>query len=596
MEINQKFQIEDTFLLDNEEFKILSGAIHYFRVHPEDWYHSLYNLKALGFNTVETYVPWNLHEPQKGQYNFENILNIERFLEIANELGLYAIVRPSPYICAEWEFGGLPAWLLTDKGMRIRSSDPKFLSHVEEYYDVLLKKLKKHQLDNGGNVLMFQIENEYGSYGNDKEYLRELKNIMRNKGISTPLFTSDGSWRATMRAGSLIEDDILVTGNFGSEGKRNFSQMEKFFDEYDKDWPLMVMEFWDGWFNRWDEPVITRAPDELAESVKEVIELGSINLYMFHGGTNFGFMNGSSARGEIDLPQVTSYDYDALLNEQGDPTDKYWAVYNMMEKHFPEYEQNDPIYKETLPQKTIALSEKVSLFNTLNSMGDSIKNKYPKPIEEMGQNVGYHLYRTTIERDSIEETFRVIDARDRLHFFINNDLEKIQYQKEIGEDINVKLNQKDNQIDILIENMGRVNYGHKLLADTQHKGIKTGVMADLHFITEWDQYPLPLNNIDKVDYSKDWEEKQPAFYKFEFELEDLQDAHIDMSHFGKGVVFVNNKNIGRYWDIGPIKSLYVPNGLFRIGKNKIEIFETEGIYNNKLDFIRNPIITETEEG
>lgn len=596
VKITEKFEIKDTFLLNDKEFKILSGAIHYYRVHPDDWYHSLFNLKALGFNTVETYVPWNVHEPQKGQYNFNGILDIEIFLETAKELGLYAIVRPSPYICAEWEFGGLPAWLLNYKDVKIRSSDSKFLQHVDDYFDVLLKKLSKHQLTSGGNVLMFQIENEYGSYGDDKEYLRELKKIMRSKGITAPLFTSDGSWRATMRAGSLIEDDVLVTGNFGSKGKENFSEMQKFFDEHDKDWPYMVMEFWDGWFDRWNEPVVVRNPKELAESVKEVLELGSINLYMFHGGTNFGFMNGSSARGEIDLPQVTSYDYDALLNEQGNPTKKYWAVYSMLSKHFPEYEQTKPIYKETLDEKTLEVSNKVSLFNTLESISKPIKTKYPLTMEKAGQNFGYHLYRTTIEKDSIVETFRVIDGRDRVHFYANEKLKRIQYQKEIGEDIEVRLNNNHNQIDILVENMGRVNYGHKLLADTQNKGLRGGVMADLHFITEWKQYPLTLNNIDKVDFLKEWTKNQPAFYKFEFILEDLLDTYIDMSHFGKGVVFINDTNIGRYWNVGPINTLYVPHGLLKTGKNEIVIFETEGIYSDKLKLTTNPIITEKKEG
>lgn len=594
--INQKFEISDTFLLDNKEFKILSGAIHYYRIHPDDWYHSLYNLKALGFNTVETYVPWNSHEPKEGEYNFEGILDISKFLKTAEEVGLYAIVRPSPYICAEWEFGGLPAWLLTKENMRIRSSDPEFLKYVDSYFEVLLKTLAEHQLENGGNVLMFQVENEYGSYGDDKEYLRKLTKMMRDKGITAPLFTSDGSWRATLRAGSLIEDDILVTGNFGSKGRENFAQMKDFFNEYNKDWPLMVMEFWDGWFDRWKEPVITRDPEELAQSVKEVIELGSINLYMFHGGTNFGFMNGCSARGDTDLPQVTSYDYDALLDEQGNPTEKYWAVYEMMSEHFPEYEQHEPISKETLESKTLSLKYKVSLFNTLETISTPVDKKYPVSMESMDQNYGYHLYRTNVERDAVEERFRVIDGRDRLHFFVNERLEDTQYQKEIGEDIYVELEQELNQVDILFENMGRVNYGHKLLADTQQKGIRTGVMADLHFITNWQQFNLQFENVNQVDYSKAWEKNQPSFYKFEFELNETKDTYIDMSHFGKGVVFINDKNIGRFWNVGPIMTLYVPHGFLKNGKNEIVIFETEGIHSDELNLVDQPIITEKKEG
>ena len=310
------FEIRDAFYLKGQPFKILSGAIHYFRIDPADWYHSLYNLKALGFNTVETYVPWNAHEPRKGQFDFSGRLDLERFIQTAQSLGLYMIVRPSPFICAEWEFGGLPAWLL-EEDLRIRSSDPAFIEAVDRYYDRLLGLLTPYQVDQGGPILMMQVENEYGSYGEDKDYLRAIRDLMKEKGVTCPLFTSDGPWRATLRAGTLIEEDLFVTGNFGSKAAYNFGQMKEFFDEYGKRWPLMCMEFWDGWFTRWKEPVIQRDPEELAEAVHEVLELGSINLYMFHGGTNFGFMNGCSARGTLDLPQVTSYDYGALLNEQG---------------------------------------------------------------------------------------------------------------------------------------------------------------------------------------------------------------------------------------------------------------------------------------
>ena len=381
-----RFKIEDDFYLDGKPFKILSGAIHYFRIPEEDWYHSLYNLKALGFNTVETYVAWNLHEPTEGNFNFEGNLDIEKFLQTAQDLGLYAIVRPSPFICAEWEFGGLPAWLL-NKDMRIRSSDPAFIEMVGRYYDHLLPRLVSRLLDNGGNILMMQVENEYGSYGEDKTYLREIRRLMEERSVTCPLFTSDGPWRATLKAGTLIEDDLFVTGNFGSKANFNFSQMQEFFDEYGKKWPLMCMEFWDGWFNRWKEPVITREPEELAEAVHEVLEQGSINLYMFHGGTNFGFMNGCSARGTIDLPQVTSYDYDALLDEAGNPTAKYFAVKEMMATYYPEYPQSEPLYKESMEVEAIPLVEKVSLFETLDSLTSPIESLYPKKMEEDRKSV-----------------------------------------------------------------------------------------------------------------------------------------------------------------------------------------------------------------
>ena len=584
----KRFEIGSSFYLDGQEFKILSGAIHYFRIQPEDWYHSLYNLKALGFNTVETYVPWNMHEPKKGQFDFQGILDIEKFLQIAQDLGLYAIVRPSPFICAEWEFGGMPAWLLTED-MRIRSSDASYLQAVADYYDELLPRLVPRLLDKGGNILMMQVENEYGSYGEDKNYLRAIRQMMLDRGLDCPLFTSDGPWRATLRAGTLIEEDLFVTGNFGSKADYNFAQMQEFFDEHGKKWPLMCMEFWDGWFNRWKEPIIKRDPEELAQAVHEVLKQGSINLYMFHGGTNFGFMNGCSARGVTDLPQVTSYDYDALLDEQGNPTPKYFAVQKMMETYYPEYPQMKPLTKESFELRDIALSEKVSLFEALPDLAQPVESLYPLKMEDLGQSYGYLLYRTEASWDADEEKIRVIDGRDRMQLFVDGKLMATQYQAEIGQDIFVAGEKKaTHRIDILIENMGRVNYGHKFLADTQRKGIRTGVCKDLHFLLNWQQYPLSFENTENIDFSKGWQPEQPAFYAFDFEMKALKDTYLDLSSFGKGLAFVNGVNIGRFWNVGPTLSLYIPHSLLKEGHNRIIIFETEGEYEESINLVNQP--------
>ena len=584
----KRFEIGSSFYLDGQEFKILSGAIHYFRIQPEDWYHSLYNLKALGFNTVETYVPWNMHEPKKGQFDFQGILDIEKFLQIAQDLGLYAIVRPSPFICAEWEFGGMPAWLLIED-MRIRSSDASYLQAVADYYDELLPRLVPRLLDKGGNILMMQVENEYGSYGEDKDYLRAIRQMMLDRGLDCPLFTSDGPWRATLRAGTLIEEDLFVTGNFGSKADYNFAQMQEFFDEHGKKWPLMCMEFWDGWFNRWKEPIIKRDPEELAQAVHEVLKQGSINLYMFHGGTNFGFMNGCSARGVTDLPQVTSYDYDALLDEQGNPTPKYFAVQKMMETYYPEYPQMKPLTKESFELRDIALSEKVSLFEALPDLAQPVESLYLLKMEDLGQSYGYLLYRTEASWDADEEKIRVIDGRDRMQLFVDGKLMATQYQAEIGQDIFVAGEKKTtHRIDILMENMGRVNYGHKLLADTQRKGIRTGVCKDLHFLLNWQQYPLSFENTENIDFSKGWQQEQPAFYAFDFEMKALKDTYLDLSGFGKGLAFVNGVNIGRFWNVGPTLSLYIPHSLLKEGNNRIIIFETEGEYEESINLVNQP--------
>ena len=594
------FEIGTEFLLDGKPFTILSGAIHYFRVHPSDWHHSLYNLKAMGFNTVETYVPWNLHEPHPGEFDFSGCLDLARFLDEAAELGLWAIVRPSPFICAEWEFGGLPAWLLADRSMRPRSRDPKFLARVASYYDALMPILVPRQVMRGGNVIMMQVENEYGSYCEDKEYLRAIRDLMTSRGVDVPLFTSDGPWRGCLRAGTLIDDDVLATGNFGSRAAENFAALKAFHEEHGKSWPLMCMEFWDGWFNRWGENVIRRDAQDLADSVRELLELGgSVNLYMFHGGTNFGFMNGCSARHTHDLHQVTSYDYDAPLDEEGNPTEKWYLLRDVVRDLFPGNWTADPLVKTAVgvPAEKVELTGRAGLFENLAALDpEPVRSLYPQTMEDMGQSYGYTLYRAQVERDTTEpERIRVVDGRDRAQVFVNGNPVATQYQEHIGEDIRYALPEKDNQLDVLVENMGRVNYGHKFLADTQRKGIRTGVCVDLHFVLGWEAYRLGLDDVSRVDYSAGWAEGTPSFSRFEFTLDEPADTYIDTTGFGKGVAFVNGTNVGRYWEIGPIATLYVPHGMTRAGVNELVLFETEGTVSDSISLRSTPLISHLEK-
>ena len=594
------FEVRDQFLLDGEPFTILSGAIHYFRVHPSDWHHSLYNLKAMGFNTVETYMPWNLHEPRPGEFDFEGIADLARFLDEATELGLMIIVRPTPFSCGEWEFGGLPAWLLEDRSMRPRSRDPKFLECVARYYDALMPIFVPRQVTHGGNIIMMQVENEYGSYCEDKEYLRAIRDLMTSRGVDVPLFTSDGPWRGCLRAGTLIDDDVLATGNFGSRAAENFAALKAFHEEHGKNWPLMCMEFWDGWFNRWGENVIRRDAQDLADSVRELLELGgSVNLYMFHGGTNFGFMNGCSARHTHDLHQVTSYDYDAPLDEEGNPTEKWYLLRDVVRDLFPDNWTADPLVKTAVgvPAEKVELTGRAGLFENLAALDpEPVRSLYPQTMEDMGQSYGYTLYRAQVERDTTEpERIRVVDGRDRAQVFVNGNPVATQYQEHIGEDIRYALPEKDNQLDVLVENMGRVNYGHKFLADTQRKGIRTGVCVDLHFVLGWEAYRLGLDDVSRVDYSAGWVEGTPSFSRFEFTLDEPADTYIDTTGFGKGVAFVNGTNVGRYWEIGPIATLYVPHGMTRAGVNELVLFETEGTVSDSISLRSTPLISHLEK-
>ena len=507
------FSIDHEFMLDGKPFKILSGAIHYFRVHPSDWYHSLYNLKALGFNTVETYVPWNLHEYREGEFDFSGILDIERFLKTAEDLGLYAIVRPSPYICAEWEFGGFPAWLLTKK-MRLRTDDPAYLAAIDRYYTALMPHLVDHQVTHGGNVIMMQVENEYGSYGEDQDYLAAVAKLMQQHGVD----------------------------------------------------------------------------------VRAVIKRGSVNLYMFHGGTNFGFMNGTSARKDHDLPQVTSYDYDAPLNEQGNPTPKYFAIQKMIHEKLPEVQQAKPLVKPTMAPASHPLTAKVSLFAVLDQLAKPIAASYPQTQEFLGQYTGYTLYRTQPLISGTDKgtpaKLRVIDARDRVQAYLDQKWLATQYQEAIGDDILLPEVEGHHQLDLLVENMSRVNYGSKIEAITQFKGIRTGVMVDLHFIKGYQQYPLDLNRASRLTFTEGWQPATPAFYKYTFDLTAPQDTYLDCRGFGKGVMLVNGVNVGRFWEKGPTLSLYVPAGLLHAGKNDVIVFETEGRYAESLKMADHPIFKE----
>ncbi len=314
----------EKFMLNGKPFQIYSGAIHYFRVLPEYWRDRLEKLKAAGFNTVETYVCWNLHEPKKGEFDFTGRLDIERYIKTAQELGLYVIIRPGPYICAEWDFGGLPAWLLKDKNMRLRCNDPVFLQHVSDFYAELFRRLAPLQITQGGNIIAMQVENEYGSYGNDKKYLNRIREIMLENGAEVLLFTADGTQKSMIAGGGI--DGVYKTLNFGSRAATAFNALKGVQEHM----PRVCMEFWCGWFDHWGGKHHTRGYKAVLKEMNDFFaQHAGFNFYMFHGGTNFGFTAGANHYLRYS-PTITSYDYCALLNEYGDYTPAYHAVRRLM--------------------------------------------------------------------------------------------------------------------------------------------------------------------------------------------------------------------------------------------------------------------------
>lgn len=567
-DMKNTIEIRDRIYINGEAVQIISGSIHYFRVVPEYWKDRLEKLKAMGCNTVETYVAWNVHEPEEGEFHFDEERDLCRFLDLAWELGLYVIVRPSPYICAEWEFGGFPYWLLTKPGIRLRCSNQIYLDCVARYYDELIPRLVPYQITNGGPLLMLQIENEYGSYGNDKNYLAALKTMMEERGITVPFVTSDGPGRQYLEDGNL--KGVWPTANFGSKGAERFAAVREVIG----DQALMCMEFWVGWFDHWGQEEHSRTDlEEQKKSLKEMLELGNVNFYMFHGGTNFGFMNGSNYDGRL-IPDVTSYDYDAPLTEDGQITEKYREFRKIISelREVPEVSFTTAIERKSYGR--ISVKEKVGLFETLHTLDTPVTEAMPLSMEELGQGYGYVLYRTVLNGDRKAETCRIRGGADRAILFADGRQVGIRNDYEMDCESGFELQGGQGTLDILMENMGRVNYGPEI--ENQKKGITRGVEINGTFHMGWDMYRLPLDDIAKVDFSGTYREGLPAFYRFCFEAEEAGDTFLDLQGFGKGCAFVNGRNIGRFWGKGPQRRLYIPGPLLKKGINEIILFETDG--------------------
>lgn len=578
-----KFDIREDFYLNDKKIKIISGALHYFRVVPEYWPDRLEKLKALGCNTVETYVPWNFHEPKEGVFDFEGQKDLARFTKLAQDLGLLVILRPTPYICAEWEFGGLPAWLLKYPSIRVRSNCDIFLNAVDKYFAELFKHIYPLQATQDGPIIMMQIENEYGSFGNNKIYLKNLKNMMIKYGCEVPLFTSDGAWREVLESGTILDEDVLPTVNFGSKTKEQFGYFKEFLEKNNLEKPMMCMEFWLGWFSNWGQEFKRRDAQDAANELRDMLDMGHVNFYMYHGGTNFGFYNGCCCPDEIS-PQTTNYDYDALLNEHGEFTEKYYKFKDVISNYaeIPKVDFTTDIKK--ISYGSIELKNKVSLFSTLDTISKPIYSENTLNMEALDQNYGYILYRSNIGDKNNLERFKLVGMDDRAQVFINENYHSTLYkEKFVSKNQTLQLEKEDNNIlDILVENVGRVNYGPNLLSPSQRKGIKGGVMIDIHLHTGWNHYCLELNNISEVDFSGDYKENTPAFYEYEFEVNELGDTFLNVDGFGKGVAFINGFNLGRFWDIGPTNYLYIPAPLLQKGINKVVIFETEGKYKDTI--------------
>lgn len=558
---------DEKIYIDGKAEKIVSGSIHYFRVLPEYWEDRLLKLKECGCNCVETYVCWNLHEKKEGIFDFSGWLDLGKYLETAQKLGLYAIVRPGPYICSEWDFGGMPWWLLKYREIQLRSSQPLFLEKCTPYLERVCEILRPHLWGNGGNVLFVQVENEYGSYGNDKEYLRYLQNLYKRLGIGTDgkseLITSDGDTAEMLHDGSL--PDVTAAVNYRFETDDALKRLR----EYHKGFPLSVMELWNGISQHWREKFVRRNLDEVRDSVEKAVRQAElVNLYMFHGGTNFGFMNGMLDNGSGMIVQATSYDVDAPINEYGVRTAKYYeeqkAICGVLGKPVVNTAE-DPVFARYSVRYVgeTPLRGQTGLTRVTESVN------LPS-MEDCDQGYGYIVYETRGYADRLWKQLILPVVHDIAHVYINGRYEAtVERGKESESAVNVE-GRGDMLIQILVENMGRVNYGPRL---KDGKGLLGDLRVGQCVLSHFRCYSLEMDRLPSV-YDGKGELNAPTFYKYEFDVKEKHDTVLRPEGFTRGVAFVNGVNLGRHWTTEhSCNKLFVPAPLLKEGVNELVIFD-----------------------
>lgn len=560
------FEIKcNQFYVDGKPTKIISGAVHYFRNMPDTWNDILKKLRALGCNCVETYCAWNMHEKHPGEFDFNGILDIAAFLRLARQEGLMAIVRPGPYICAEWEFGGLPWWIQTFDDMEIRCSNETYMRYFKNYIARLIDEIRPYFFTNGGPVIMVQCENEYGYYGDDKNYLNALRDFYKECGVNVPMFTSDGTKKTEILDGCI--NGCLSTLNFGSRVDENFAVHDELFP----DSPKMCMEMWNGWFDAWgDEKHHTTAADDYAKTVDDMLARGSLNMYMFIGGTNFGFTSGANHY-EKFAPDVTSYDYDALLTECGDVTEKYYAVRKVIARYVDGELPPVPENRTKKAYGEVKLTQKAGLLSNIDRLSAPIFSSVPKCMEEYGIGYGYIAYTTKLCRDYCDAVLYFESLGDRASVYVNDDFVGSVYVND--DKLELVFSAKEGDVlTILCENMGRANFGPKMM---RKKGIAGRCLIDgkIHF--NWNTYPLPMDNLSELKYAG--EKENCSFYRGFFDVDEPCDTFLRTDNFTKGFVVINGFNVGRFWEIGPQKTLYVPQSLLVNGKNEIIVFESDRV-------------------
>ncbi len=560
------FSMDSTrFLLDGKPFQIISGEMHYSRIPKAYWRHRIQMAKAMGCNTIATYVFWSYHETAEGTFDFttEN-RDLARFIEIVREEGMWLLFRPGPYSCGEWDLGGIPPYLLRIPDIKLRCMDSRYMEAVERYIQVMSEKIRPYLITHGGPIILLQIENEYGSYGNDRAYMKRLKELWRENGIDIPFYTSDGATTFMLEAGTLPG---CAVGLDPGGTRENFDLAK----EMNPGVPVFSSETYPGWLTHWGEEWVRPDTARLLKQVRFLMDNGlSFNLYMLHGGTNFGFSAGANSGGPGYQPDITSYDYDAPINELGQATPKYDALRKVILQHrtgkAPIPPQPDPVPVMEIPET--GMQPFATLWNNLPPPTLSVQ---PKPFEYYDHYDGFALYKTRLIGRK-QGKLTITELHDYATVFVDgNYIGTIDRSK--GENsIDLPPGKSRNPVlEILVEGMGRINFAQELI---DRKGITERVTLNGMTLMNWEFYPLPMDRDYLGHLSREETAHKPGlFFRGTFRLDQVADTYFDLSGYKKGVVWVNGHNLGRYWEIGPQYRLYCPATWLRKGANEIMVFD-----------------------
>eukprot|EP00727_Mastigamoeba_balamuthi_P007073 m51a1_g2987 putative beta-galactosidase (648) ;mRNA; r:736398-739068 len=576
--------VGDQFVRDGAPYRVVSGAFHYFRTPRELWADRLRKMRLGGLNTVETYVPWNLHEPARGKLVFEGDLDLLHFIDLAEREGLLVIVRPPPYICAEWEFGGLPAWILRDRGVVLRSSDPRFLVPAQEFLKHLAAMLVPRLYSRGGPVVAVQVENEYGSYSDDLDYLDALESTLRRSGIDCVLFNSNGYWPRQLANGA-GRGQVLRAVNFGLGG--NATMAFEHLRDAQKHGPLFVAEFWDGWFDHWGERHHTAKDDAICAVLDQILAAGaSVNIYMYVGGTNFGLMNGanSDARTGALQPTVTSYDYDSPVGEAGDVTTKWLRIREVLGRYLRVPSDPSPAPAPKTAYGPVKMAEWASLLDAsvLRAFSAPVSSTSPLSFTDLSLDYGFVLYETTVPAIGQEtERLTIAGVHDRATVWVGDEPRlagSVDSLTSSGESRTLRLPRgPGGRLRVLVENCGRVNYGKRI---GDEKGIMGPVLLGEGLtLRNWTQWALPLTSLPSaLAFSQTTPgPSTPAFHRGRFVIDgEPTDTFLDTRGWNKGLAYVNGRCLGRFWPSkGPQATLYVPAPFLRRGGNEVVVFDVE---------------------